>query len=149
MELKIQKEHLDRGLGFPVKLINCPMAKIRGKWIPYVNYNDLSRIVLRKLSKKESRLSGSEVRFIRQYFDLTLVAFAERFAVSHAAVIKWENKRDKPTEMAWTTEKDIRLFIIFKLESGADAIFRLYALLEKVYSQNDLILAVDAKKVAA
>ena len=42
---------------------------------------------------------------------MTLQAFAARFGVSHVAVLKWEQRGNKPTGMTWSAEKDIRLFI--------------------------------------
>ena len=46
---------------------------------------------------------------------MTLQEFAKRFCVSHVAVIKWERANRVATAMNWTTEKDIRLFILCKL----------------------------------
>jgi hypothetical protein len=46
---------------------------------------------------------------------MTLKEFADRFGVKHPAVVKWERSGDAPTRMAWSTEKDIRLFVYQKL----------------------------------
>ena len=72
MERKIQKLFVDEGFGFPVKLVNVPMIKVRGHWTPDVNYKELSESLLRALACKPTRLSGNEVHFIRQHFSLTL-----------------------------------------------------------------------------
>lgn len=58
MEAKIQKEFIDSGFGFDVRLSNVPMVKVRGEWTPKINYNDLARAVLLELSHKKSRLTG-------------------------------------------------------------------------------------------
>lgn len=110
-QIKIQDEYIDEGLGFPVRLLNVPMIKVRGVWTPKINYNALSDIVLNLLALKPARLTGNEIKFIRLSFELTLEAFAQRFDVKHPAVIKWEKSADTPTQMQWSTEKDIRLMI--------------------------------------
>ena len=111
MQRKIANKVIDRGFGFPVILINVPMCKIDGEWVINVNYNNLTKSVLSALADSEGRLTGNQVRFIRQHFEMTLTAFSDRFGLSHPAVIKWEKAGDKPTSMTWSTEKDIRLFI--------------------------------------
>ena len=110
MKTKIQKEFIDTGFGFRVRLLNVPMVQVRGEWTPKINYNELARVVLRELSHQASRLTGDEVRFVRTYFEMTLQNFALRFSVSHAAVLKWEKSEAIPTAMNWATEKDLRLF---------------------------------------
>ena len=119
MSIKIQKQYIDKGFGFPVHLLNVPMIKIRGNWTPKINYNDLSDLVLRVLAVKPSKLTGNEIKFIRNKLELSLVDFAEKFYVTHPAVIKWEQKENEPTGMNWATEKDIRLFISFHLDEIA------------------------------
>jgi hypothetical protein len=88
------------------------MVKVRGVWTPKINYNEFAHVVLRVLAHKESRLTGNEIRFIRTYFKMTLQKFAKRFCVTHVAVLKWEKVKNQPTAMNWTTEKDIRLFVL-------------------------------------
>src|SRR5690606_32376784 len=109
---KIQKRFVDEGLGFPVVLRNVPMVKVRGTWTPRVDYNKLSRDVALALTRKPARLTGNEIRFIRQHFEMTLEAFGARFDVSHPAVLKWERAGDRPPALKWPVEKDIRLFIL-------------------------------------
>ena len=115
MERKIQKQFIDNGCGFSIILRHVPMIKIEGKWIPDINYNELEKAVLMVLCQKSSKLTGNEIRFIRLYFEMTLQVFAKRFGVQHPTVVKWENFKDLPTNMAIGTEKDIRLFIISQL----------------------------------
>src|SRR3989338_5645317 len=106
METKIQKEFIDTGFGFPVRLRNVPMVKVRGDWTPKVNYNSLAQSVLDALAFKASRLTGNEIKFIRTHFEMTLQEFAKRFSVSHVAVLKWEKSKTQATAMSWSTEKD-------------------------------------------
>ena len=114
-EIKIEKEFIDNGFGFPVLIHDVEMIQIRGEWLPKINYAKLANNVLKELVIKKSRLTGNELRFIRLKFEMNLEDFAKRFYVSHPAVIKWESKKDMQTNMNWSTEKDIRLFIYNKL----------------------------------
>ena len=150
MTKKYKAQHIDYGCGFPVMLINVPMIKVQGKWIPDVNYNDLEESVLLLLCHKPMRLTGSEIRFIRLYFDMTLQEFAKRFGVQHPTVVKWENFKDSATNMTVGTEKDIRLFVIKELK-GQRSIGALYTELEKtpfdVFAHEEP-LQLDMEKLA-
>ena len=65
------------------------------------------------LAMKPGRLSGNEIKFIRNYFEMDLKKFGIRFGdVAHSAVIKWEKCGDDVTKMGWAIEKDIRLAIV-------------------------------------
>lgn len=150
MEKKIKRSHIDNGFGFPVKLLNVPMTKIRGEWTPAINYNLLAKVVLKELCEKDSKLTGSEVRFIRQHFEMTLQQFAKRFGVTHPAVMKWEGMKNNSTGVNWATEKDIRLFVLHKLKSKSSEIVDLYSFLENVMDGERVSeVKVDARKIAA
>lgn len=118
---KTQAEFIDQGLGFPVRLRSVPMVQIRGVWTPDIDYDALSRAVLRALCFKPARLTGNEVRFMRVHHDLTLERFAEQFGLSHPAVMKWERAGEASTNMQWSTEKDLRLWLFLKLGEKEDA----------------------------
>jgi transcriptional regulator with XRE-family HTH domain len=110
----------------------------------------LAEVVLRELCEKDSRLTGNEVRFIRQHFEMTLQQFAKRFGVTHPAVMKWENTKNKYTGINWATEKDIRLFALSKLSAKSSELVALYTFLEDVIdSQKATEVEVDARKLAA
>ncbi|MBI2892124.1 MAG: hypothetical protein HYY06_01130 [Deltaproteobacteria bacterium] len=112
-------------------LRNVPMVKVRGIWTPRIDYNRLARDVALALAKKQERLTGNEIRFIRQHFEMTLQAFGSRFDVSHPAVLKWERAGDKPPALKWPVEKDIRLFILDRLLSRPKAFKELYETLRE------------------
>jgi hypothetical protein len=149
METKTEKEFIDRGFGFPVHLLNVPMIKVRGVWTPKIDYNALAKVVLHALTHKPSPLSGSEVAFIRLHFEMTFQEFATRFAVSHPAVIKWEKAKSHPTKMNWTTEKDIRLFILSKLSADPSKFAGLYGELQTPAKNRATPIQVDGMKIAA
>lgn len=150
MEKKIQRQCVDYGCGFPVVLLNVPMIKVRGKWIPDIDYNMVEKSVLLDLCHKPFKLTGNEIRFIRLYFEMTLQAFAKRFGVQHPTVVKWENFNDRATNMSLGTEKDIRLFVIKEL-MGQKSIGALYTELEKTLfaiSAQEEPIQLDMEKLA-
>lgn len=149
METKIQKEFIDTGFGFPIRLLNVPMVKLRGEWTPKINYNELALEVLRALAHKESRLTGNEIKFIRTHFEMTLQEFAKRFCVTHVGVMKWEKALNKPTAMSWSAEKDIRLFVLTRLAAKAQELASLYDDLQAIPEGKSEPIHLDAKKVAA
>jgi transcriptional regulator with XRE-family HTH domain len=142
METKVQNEWIDTGFGFPVKLTNVTMIKVRGNWTPQLDYNALA-------INKHSRLTGNEIKFIRTYFEMTLQAFAKRFCVTHVAVMKWERTQASTTVMNWTTEKDVRLFVLAKLSVKSSELASLYNELERLPREKASPLRLDAKHIAA
>lgn len=149
MEAKIRTRYIDHGFGFQVILRHVPMVKVRGEWTPAVDYNLLAKEVLMLLARLDGRLTGNQVKFIRQHFELTLQQFAERFAVTHPAVHKWERAGDRPTGMNWGTEKDIRLFVLNSIERRPQSLCELYQQLERAAPDRAVEVEVDAKKLAA
>lgn len=123
---RTEADYEDRGFGFPVLLRKVAIATIDGEDVPLIDYDVLEQALIEYLPHIETRLTGNHVRFIRQHFQMTLRAFGERFGVAHPCVIKWEKKGDKATGMAWSTEKDMRLFVLFKLGKPAKRFAGLY-----------------------
>jgi len=109
MKKQIAKKFIYDGLGFPIILRNVPVRKIRGIVVPDINYNILQKCALEALTLSSSPLTGNQVRFIRQYLGMTLNAFAERFGVTHPAVMKWERAKNKYAKITPSTELYIRL----------------------------------------
>jgi len=101
------------GLGFPIRLINVPMKKAFGEWVFDINFNHLQIAVLLLLAKKQTRLTGKEIRFIRHYLRQSTHAFAKLLGVTHVAVLKWESEERKMTS---STEICLRLQILDHLE---------------------------------
>ncbi len=149
METKILKEFIDTGFGFPIRLVNVPMIKARGAWTPKLNYNELALVVLRALAHKGTRLTGNEIKFIRTHFEMTLQEFSKRFCVTHVAVMKWEKTKSQQTAMNWTTEKDIRLFLLTRLAAKAQELANLYDDLQVLPAGKPEPIHLDAKKIAA
>ncbi len=146
---KTQKKYIDESLGFPVLILNAPLVKIRGVWALNINYNKYQLAVVTLLAYKPAKLTGYEQQFIRKYFQMTIRSFAERFSVKHPAVVKWEKKTNKATAMAWTTEKDIRLFIIDQLIKKSNELQKLYRALNEEVGISEKPIQIDSEKIAA
>lgn len=145
---KVQSKFAYHGAGYEVIFHHVPMIKIGGEWVVNVSLSDLDRRVFEELPHHSSRLTGNQVRFIRDYADMTLKAFADRFGVSHAAVKKWENFGDGPTNMGWSTEKDIRLFVLMHGEAGASEFRQCYLDLVDELSGGVMPIHIDLESMA-
>ena len=149
MKTKVQKKYIDHSLGFPVVILNAPMIKVRGEWTLNINYNRYQEAVLNLLAHKSFKLTGSEVQFIRKHFRMTVREFSNRFSIKHPAVIKWEKTKDNATKMAWSTEKDIRLFILDELKKRVTDFHKLYKALKEEAEESAKLIKIDAGDVAA
>jgi DNA-binding transcriptional regulator YiaG len=112
IKTKMVREYIDDGNGFPVLLKNVTMRWLQGDWVADINYNWLDAETVLFLARKPARLTGVEVRFLRHRCEMTYQKFADLFGVAPQAVMKWEKAGAKPTRMAWTTEKDLRLTVL-------------------------------------
>src|SRR5258708_35710032 len=117
-------------------MVNVPMKKIFGEWALDINFGQLQREVLFLLAKKTTSLTGNELRFIRQYLEMSTHAFAKLFGVTHAAVLKWENEESK---MNPSTEICIRLNVLDHLKVTDKEFRKLYLKLnpEIIAHRND------------
>jgi DNA-binding transcriptional regulator YiaG len=149
MKKKIQKVYRDHGFGFPVTLLNVPLIEVRGEWVPAVNQKELRERVVEALVLKHSRLTGSEVRFLRLFSEMTLEQFAERFDVTHPAVMRWERAKSRVTGMGWTTEKDIRLFALNGLEPKPQKFVVVYERLTEVAPEKLEPIKINLEKQIA
>jgi DNA-binding transcriptional regulator YiaG len=145
---KIQKSYLDHGLGFPVEIKNAPLSKVRGEWVLDFNFEKYEKAVLLALSLKSTRLTGNEIKFIRNYFSMNLKSFGKRFGdVAHSAVIKWEKYGDELSNMTWSTEKDMRLYIINELKPKI--LVSVYEKLEKAAVPKPSKIKIEQKDLLA
>jgi len=123
MKKKIVARYEYDGLGFPIMLLNVPLTDVRGVLVPDIDYNQLQRNVLLALGQKPLPLTGNEVRFIRQYLQMNYTDFANRFGVTHASIIHWEQSKNSFAKILPTTELCIRLCILDVLHAK-DRLFR-------------------------
>lgn len=129
--MKTVKNYTDYGFGFPVVIDRVEMRDFEGEEVPFLNLNALEERVIRAMPDRTVRLTGNEVRFVRQHFGLTLAAFGKSLGVSHAAVKQWEQKYNEPTDMEWAKEKNLRLFILRSVGCSDQDFVRLFDGLEK------------------
>ena len=149
---KIETFH-DFRFGFEVILVDAPMKQVRGEWVPTINANELRMAVLGGITTKPGRLSGAEVRFVRQWMERTTTQFGELLGVSHAAVLKWEKKGQHPTGMNQATEFRLRVLTLQHLppavqdriiathqrtQSQVSELTRLLGLIEEVWSETSV-----------
>ena len=130
-ERKTSQKFVYEGLGFPILLLNVPMIKVFDVWTPDIDYNLFQKQVLIALAHRPFPFTGDELRFIRTYFELTFQKFASQFGMTHAAGIKWENRKKRIAKILPSTELCIRLFILEKLDVSNDlfrSIFRTFDL---------------------
>jgi hypothetical protein len=133
------------GFGFPVRLLHAPTRRVVGEVVPVVQWNAVEAAVFGALAGKPGRLTGNEVRFIRQHLGLTLEAFGRLFGKTHPAVKKWEGAGDGPTQMEWPTEKDIRLRVQLHSSRSATAFRALYERLERLPEGEGGVIVVDCR----
>jgi DNA-binding transcriptional regulator YiaG len=111
------------GLGIPVKLINVPMKKMLGEWFIDINMETLQRVVLEALIHKSFSLTGAELRYIRNYMEMSCADFGKIFDVSHVAVVKWENEKNGVSP---ALELYIRLYMMTYLNAKDNEFRALY-----------------------
>lgn len=97
------------GLGFPIELIDVPMKKFLGEWVIDIDMNKLQLFVFNGLIHKPFRLTGSEIKFMRKFLELTTTELGKKLGLSHAAIVKWEKDQ---TKISPTQEVYIRMFFL-------------------------------------
>ena len=75
------------------------------------------------LAIKPSPITGAELRFIINYFEMSYRDFAKIFGVSHVAVVKWEKEESR---MSPSTEIYLRLYILNYLKVSDKEFRKLY-----------------------
>ena len=156
MKEKILNEYVYDGLGFPITLLHVPMVEVMGVWAPKIDYNKLQKIMFLLLAHKPIPLTGNEMRFVRQYSEMSMEKFGQIFGVSHAAVSKWEKRGNELTNADINTERLIRLFILEELNvnnrafrNGFREVFLEQSLGEKQISFEPLALDVEKEELLA
>lgn len=131
MKKKQLKKFIYSGLGFPIILKNVPIIEVQGELVPNINYNALQKVVLLYLCHKSTPMTGNEIRFIREYFEMTLAEFGIKFGCSHVAVLKWEKFGNHFAKIEPTTDVCVRLFILSQLNCKS-------VIFKQVYDELDI-----------
>lgn len=103
---------VDHRFGFPIVIVDAPIRSFHGEEFVDLDPNVLRLAVLASLVLKPGRLTGAEVRFVRQWREQSLREFAEELGVTHPAIVKWEGKKAEATGMAVGTELLLRQLIV-------------------------------------
>lgn len=111
MNKKIIKKFIYEGLGFPIELHDVEMIMLDKEYHPKIDIRKIAETAIKSLVLQESRLTGNQIKFIRTYFSKSLREFSEIANESHMAVKKWEDFKDKPTNMDRNIEILLRLYI--------------------------------------
>ncbi len=114
MKNKKKSTFVFEGFGFPIKLIKVPMKKVLGEWCIDINMNKLMLVILEALIHKPIALTAEELHFIRSYLDMTATEFGKLFGVSHVAILKWENGKNR---ISPSLELCIRLYVLDHLKA--------------------------------
>lgn len=146
---KKKETFIYEGLGFPIRLINAPLKKIYGEWTFDFSIGMFQQAVLNMLAMKPSPLTGAELRFIIDYFEMSYRDFAKIFGVSHVAVAKWEKEKSR---MNPGTEVYLRLYLLNYLKVTDKEFRKFYAQmnLEQLAkaATEEILLELDADKIA-
>ena len=108
------------GAGIPVIISQVMLRPFCDDWIPMVDDAAVHRILAKEVCTKPSRLSGSDVRFLRQWLKLSMADLADHFGYTAPAVHKWEQRRDLTANMHWSAESQLRLLVLDQLNLRAD-----------------------------
>lgn len=153
MPKKILKNYIYEGLGFPITLHNVELIKFEGKFHPKIDVRKVADIAISSLVDQKSRLTGNQIKFIRTYFSKSLREFSVIVNESHMAIKKWENFKDKPTNMDINIEILLRLFIYDKtsIKSSNDkkqlsSFYRQYKTLKEIFRTEGLKNKLSSNK---
>jgi len=111
MSKKLVKNYIYRELGFPIELHDVEMVFFDGEFHPKIDVRKTADLAIKSLVSQKARLTGNQIKFIRVYLSMSLREFAKIVNESHMAVKKWEDFKDKPTNMDRNIEIMLRLHI--------------------------------------
>ena len=83
---------VDWGLGFPVVLHNAPTQHLWGEDVLAVNRASLRKEALGLVLAQKTRVSGPQMRFLRQILQASLSVYAEYWGTSLEVVSQWETQ---------------------------------------------------------
>ena len=108
-----------KALGFPIKVVNPKFIEFRGEKVLDINPKKLMKAAFKAVISKPTRLSGSEVKFLRGYMELSQKSFADLIGVERSLISKWETLKDAFTGMDVPKEIVLRAQCAFFLNQDA------------------------------
>lgn len=103
------KKALYQALGFPIVILNPSYVEFEGEKVLDISPEKIMRSAFEAVIMKPFRLSGSEIKFLRTYMELSQIEFAKLVGVDHSSIAKWEKKKDAFTGMEVPTEALLRM----------------------------------------
>ncbi len=94
---------------------------------PKIDLNKLRVKVLSRLARSNKALTGSQLRYIRQFMGYTVRDLANVLCVSHATVVKWEKKNHDKTMMTYGTEILIKTSLLIELDTSPEKFLKDYS----------------------
>ncbi len=124
------KNYKFEGFGFPVVFDELPAVKVLGELVPDVDFDQYAKPLIEHIcAHQDVPLSGNQVKFIRNYFGMSLREFAKMLNVTHQSVMRWESRLRSSASIDVNTELVMRIIIIKRLQSK-DSILR--SVLERI-----------------
>lgn len=96
------------------------MTKVYGEWVPDVNFAELQECMSIAVAFKPSRLTGNELRFLRQRMEFTIPQMAKFLLWTQKKIRNYEQTADRNTGMPLEEEKLLRLRILDALDVEGD-----------------------------
>ena len=78
------------------------------KEVSIPDIDGLHRAMAKCIIEKRPSLTGSEIRFLREFLDLSATALAEQMGVDPSTLSRWENDAQSPTA---TADRLIRMMV--------------------------------------
>lgn len=143
------KTYETHALGFPLIIINPKFKTRAGQKTLDINFEALSRIAFQAVIKKQGRLTGGEIKFIRGFLGLNQTEFADAMGLKgHSQVSKWEKNPEKLTRMSIHQEYVIRIKSLRIMDIRAtNAVVDLFDKLKETKGAGKSI-EIDAQDVA-
>ncbi len=92
-----------------IEVQHCTECGEKEALIPSIE--ELHKTIAMLLTRKNSKLTSKEIRFLRTHLGYSSKDFAETIGVTQETVSRWESETD-PKKMAIPTEKLLRLMVL-------------------------------------
>lgn len=113
------KNYVWHGFGFPVEFYELPAIKVRGEYVPDVDFAQFAKPLVQIIcTEDEIPLSGNQIKFIRNYLAMSVREFAKFMNVKHPSVLRWEKHNKDAAHIDVNTEIVLRLRVLRKINSA-------------------------------
>ena len=129
--------------GFKIIIHNPEYHTIDGEKVLKIKHNRILKAIFVALIDKPGSFTGNELKFVREYLDLTQTEFVDHFVLSgtHARVSKWEKHEDDCPDIEPAVAVAIRMGMARKFEEIDQASYK--AKLDKMADEGILIRKRD------